>query len=298
MPGYNVFRKDRNEGRVGGVMIYVRNSLKCAQIVWPDNVTLECVGVNIVLSKEMNFIVICIYRKPSTNVEFFDQLKLLLDFCCPNKEIILIGDFNINWDSKKERKNLKQITDLFNMVQLIDKPTRITNTSKTRIDLLFTNKTERILKTYHFLTGLSDHNAIFFTRKLTKAHFQKSRTSEQSPSCFYDIVPKGQLQNLSKALMETDWNEIVSCDNISTNSVTFHTKVLEAIVAHTKRIKKNKTNKCDLPWPSEECRELMRTRDQLLKKSLKTELNSDRQLFTSARNKVVQVMRKTKANFI
>lgn len=85
--------------------------------------------------------------------------------------------------------------------------------------------------------------------------------------------------------------------HVTTNSVTFHAKVLEAIAAHTKRIKKNKTNKCDLPWLSEECRKLKRTINQLLKKSLKTELNSDRQLFTSARNKVDQVMHKTKANF-
>lgn len=66
MPGYNVFRNDRNQGRGGGVMIYVRDSLECSQIVWSDNITLECVGVNIVLSKEINFIVICIYRKLET----------------------------------------------------------------------------------------------------------------------------------------------------------------------------------------------------------------------------------------
>ena len=78
-----------------------------------------------------------------------------------SKEIILIGDFNVNWDDKKDRQNLKRITDNFNLEQLVEKPTRITGTSQTRIDLIFSNKHNRI-------ELLADHNIIFFTRKMNK----------------------------------------------------------------------------------------------------------------------------------
>lgn len=57
--------------------------------------------------------------------------------------------------------------DAHNLVQLIKQPNRVTYTSKTRIALLFTNKVDRIDKTYNLLSGLSDHNFIFFTRKLS-----------------------------------------------------------------------------------------------------------------------------------
>jgi len=49
-----------------------------------------------------------------------------------------MGDFNINWSDKGGRKKLKNITDYFNLTQLIEQPTRITNRSETEIDLLFT----------------------------------------------------------------------------------------------------------------------------------------------------------------
>ena len=134
----------------------------------PIDIDLECVMVNISLSDKMSFIVICIYRKPTAKIEFYDQLKALLKSLNHKKEIILIGDFNVNWDNKKDRKNLKSITDSFNLLQLIDQPTRLTNLSKTKIDLLFSNKPERITKTYNLITGLSDHNMIFLSRKLSK----------------------------------------------------------------------------------------------------------------------------------
>ncbi len=50
-----------------------------------------------------------------------------------------MGDFNINWEDKSTRKNLKQITDSFDLKQLISGPTRITNSTKSQIDLIFTN---------------------------------------------------------------------------------------------------------------------------------------------------------------
>jgi len=37
---------------------------------------------------------------------YIDQLKTVLKSCDQNKEIILIGDFNINWDDKHGRRNL------------------------------------------------------------------------------------------------------------------------------------------------------------------------------------------------
>jgi len=79
-----------------------------------------------------------------------------------------MGDFNVNWSDKCGRKKLKNITDYFNLTQLIEQPTRITNRSETKIDLLFTNRPERISKTLNLMTGMSDHNIILCARKLKK----------------------------------------------------------------------------------------------------------------------------------
>lgn len=158
-------------GKGRGVLLYIKSTLKCKQLELPEDIQLECVGVNISLSTAMSFTLICIYRKPTAKLDFYDKLKCLLNHCDLHKEIIIVGDFNINWIEKKTRKNLKQVTDHFNLTQLIEQPTRITARSKTLIDLLFVSQPERITKTFNYMTGLSDHNAIFFSRKLTKKPF-------------------------------------------------------------------------------------------------------------------------------
>ncbi len=104
MPGYNVFRKDRVKGKGGGALLYIKNTLQCRQIEWPEEVQLECVGVEVTLSSEMSFILICLYRHPTAKVDFYTQLKSIFNVCDFNKEVIVFGDINVNWDDKKGRK--------------------------------------------------------------------------------------------------------------------------------------------------------------------------------------------------
>lgn len=82
-----------------------------------------------------------------------------------------MGDFNVNWTDKNCRKRLKEITGLYSFTQLINGPTRITKSSKTQIDLVFSNKPERIIKSFNFITGISDHNLVLIARKLNKNRF-------------------------------------------------------------------------------------------------------------------------------
>lgn len=110
----------------------------------------------------------CVYRPPSANDIFFKQLTEILKECYHNKETILMGDFNLNWEDKLKRKKLKTIADKYLLNQIIKGPTRITKSSKTQLDLIFTNKPERITKSYNLITGLSDHNLTLVARKLTK----------------------------------------------------------------------------------------------------------------------------------
>lgn len=77
-----------------------------------------------------------------------------------------MGDFNLNWEDKSSRKKLKQITG-FNLAQMVNGPTRIANGTSTQIDLIFSNRPERITKSHNMITGLSDHNMVLISRKLT-----------------------------------------------------------------------------------------------------------------------------------
>lgn len=126
VPGFNFYRRDRVGSKGGGVMIYVKDRIQCNEIHWSNCEELECIGLNIILSPQMSFTLIVIYRPPSSSISFYEKFEKLLKECNFNKEVIIMGDFNINWGEKSSRKNFKQITDNFDLMQLINGPTRIT----------------------------------------------------------------------------------------------------------------------------------------------------------------------------
>jgi exonuclease III len=53
MPGYNVFRKDRNKEMGGGLLMYVKDDIKCKQIDLACANDMECIAITITLSQQM-----------------------------------------------------------------------------------------------------------------------------------------------------------------------------------------------------------------------------------------------------
>ena len=100
-----------------------------------------------------------IYGAPDLNMESFIQdpdtsLSALPD----NIELILLGDFNVNFidsnlnNDKAMKRKFIQVTDSHELDQLMNKPTRITERSSTLIDLLFSSTTHRV----------TDHGVIYY----------------------------------------------------------------------------------------------------------------------------------------
>ena len=48
---YNVFRKDRDKGRGGGVLICVKDTIKCNLIEWSPVLEIECLGLSLIWLK-------------------------------------------------------------------------------------------------------------------------------------------------------------------------------------------------------------------------------------------------------
>jgi len=292
IPGYNLFRRDRVKGKGGGVMVYLKNTIHCTQIQL-SNVNLECIGLTITLSSQMSFVMFLLYRPPSSTNAFYDEFKRLLKEYNSKQEVLLLGDFNINWDDKRNRNSLKRITDNMDFTQLIKGPTRLTASSQTQIDLLFTNRPERVEKTYNFITGLTDHNLILFSRKLTKNRFRTNKYHFQ-----HTRIPKSELENFHMTINKVNWNEIITGRNVEEDSERFINTIQSVAQKFTKTSQfKKKSKKNCLPWLSTDLLKLMKDRDHVLKDFLKFKLPIDRQKFVMLRNRVTRELRKAKANF-
>jgi len=100
--------------------MYVKDNIRCEQIDLTCVNELECIAITIILSQQMSFNVIGVYRPPSYDVTFYENFKNLLKVLDTKKECIVLGDFNINWAEKTTRKKLKVLTDEFELTQLID----------------------------------------------------------------------------------------------------------------------------------------------------------------------------------
>lgn len=74
------------------------------------------------LSPQMSFTIIVLYRPPSSDGSFCEKFEKLLKECNLNKDTVISGDFNINWEETSCRKNLKRIMDKFDFVQMIKGP--------------------------------------------------------------------------------------------------------------------------------------------------------------------------------
>ena len=80
--------------------------------------------------------------------------------------MIILGDLNANMMSnsklpKKDKQKLLNFSRTFDLTQLIKEPTRITDTSRTLIDLIFVNNDHRIVKSGVIPVRLSDHYLVF-----------------------------------------------------------------------------------------------------------------------------------------
>ena len=83
----------------------------------------------------------------------------------------ILGDLNCDVmkadkDSNTPTKKIKSLYELYQLSQLIDKPTRVTMTTSSLIDHIVTNTPETISDSGVIHTGISDHSLVFAIRKI------------------------------------------------------------------------------------------------------------------------------------
>ena len=80
--------------------------------------------------------------------------------------MVILGDLNAHMMAssklpKRDKQELLNSSRAYNFTQLIKEPTRITDSSRTMIDLVFANNEHRIIKSGFVPVPLSDHFLVF-----------------------------------------------------------------------------------------------------------------------------------------
>lgn len=179
----------------------------------------ECSNIN-VLSKESifevcgidipkhNILIINLYwpnskRMPETFYSSLINLLKLLQKKYRSRDIVIGGDLNVNiLDNNPASSKLLNQMKSFNFHQHVTKPTRVTLTSKTCLDLLFTNFKRENLNVEINDYGLSDHKGIHVTfpaktmNKCGNWTLEKRQFNDRNMSTFREALKQSNFYEL------------------------------------------------------------------------------------------------------
>ena len=181
---------------------------------------LECIWLEINFPNTKSFLFSVWYRPPSTSkflpTNFNELLRnSLIKVSSENKEMILTGDFNINYQKVEDNGELKSIFTLFQLKQIIKTATRVTDKTESLIDLVFTNAPFNITMDDVYALSFSDQDLIGFNRKQNRV-----KTAPETLHCRnyrrYDhSKPKNDLK-------DTDWLPVYISQSISDSLQAFN----------------------------------------------------------------------------
>lgn len=218
--GYTIFRGDR-ETRGGGVMLLIDNRYESHFINSSTCPSIEYIHVNVKRPFTKPLDVVCLYRPPSSSIcDFIEALRTLV--LSISTQLIVMGDINIDTSSiNRNRTEFRRLLKELGLVQINNKPTRLTQVSKTTIDVILISKyLESSIKDVKTTTTFeSDH-------ELVTAEIKKPRLKSLLVSKEVTRYPQAEVRRFKEGLSQmdiTNTNEHLPTimDNIIRLSSTF-----------------------------------------------------------------------------
>ena len=303
--GYDIIRKDRNR-KGGGVALFIKQGIVANKVSILNN-SLEYISVRIYEKNKHNINLCIVYRPPNQN-SFIDIITEDFKVFESNKnEIIILGDLNINVLYQNQnvlnRKSLPNGNNLHPLLgqysqflssnglkQIINEPTRTTTRSSTLIDHILTNS-DHILQSGTIPIGISDHELIFCTRKLTRPKPGNERFIEfrsfknYSKELFKDALSKIDFPN---------YDRFTDVDEASSDFIYRLNEVINNIAPIKKAKIKNNTPE----WFDEEVASKIDCRDRNYRIFKKSKLEIHNQIYLQSKNDVKKIIKDKKEHFI
>ena len=258
--GYNFFRKDHSETKDkygGGLLFYFKLSLNIKRRQDQETSNIETLWTEVSLPNSKPFLICSVYRPPSACSDWVNQFEEELSIAqTTGLEFILMGDINIDITHCINTKWMNLI-QLFDLTQLVSSPTRITQSSSTIIDHIYTSNPENITATFVPDYSISDHFPICLSRKVN-AKISKPNHITTSYRCFKKFDEGLFLTDLSRCIehFKTDRNTID--DDFS----AWHSVIIQCIDKHAP-IKLKRVKSSRLPaWYVPEIGEARKLRDK------------------------------------
>ena len=294
VPGYTIFRQDRN-CHGGGVLIFAAEHLTSKKLSHISKKSNETLWVEIKRKKSKSIYVCAVYRPPvkGQNLDVVERYKSFLmsgiDKLPKDSEVFILGDFNCNM--LQNNRLTGQVNDLCKargLNQLVDEPTRITETSSTLIDLILSNSDHAKDCEVHDI-GLSDHCFVCVKRGQVKIERHPKFVESRSFKNFSQEVFLERLGNL-------DWSNVMHTLNVDDAADAFNQNVLN-VLNTIAPVTKKRVRESNPQWITEELLNSIKLRDYLKKVASRSKTEEDWVRFKQQRNFVINLKNRLKKQY-
>ena len=164
IPHYTIYRRDIIKQGETSLVLYVHNSMQNITTRRTDleSQCTESLWVEIRNPKTPSLLVGYVYRNPAATYEWYDEFVTMLDKVSESKnDVLLLGDFNI--DLLKPHLAWESTFSVLGLNQLITQPTRVTCSTNTLIDHIYTNNSNLVHSISVPNIAISDHFPVLCT---------------------------------------------------------------------------------------------------------------------------------------
>jgi len=304
LPGFNLIVNMRKKSRGGGVGFYIRENTKCnviKHLTVMNEKIFESIAAEVFINKK-KYILANYYRSPNSPPnftpseainDFIEHLHGFLNSINNSDcQSYVFSDTNINvlkLLNDQTASNYFNTTTINGFLMTNTKASRIQGLSYGLLDHILTNKPSDIITTGTIITDLSDHFPLFVC---------DNHPCNKPPDEFFYTrsFSNYNLNKFKTSLASTDWNPVVSCQNVNSSYDLFWNifKGKYDDCFPLKRIKRNKNIHKINNFMTQGLLVSRRTKNLLLKTSLISPTEFNINSYKSYRNLYNKILRKSK----
>lgn len=289
--GYNIVRRDRRDGRGGGVCVYVRSSIQFT--LMESSNSIEQLWLRLSVGKR-SYAVGVVYRSEIVRYGVFldkweDSISEILSKC---DDFFCFGDFNIDLldEDDHSARRLNELLDCYNLRQIVDSPTRITPRTSTLIDLIIVSNVSLVLDVNVLSLGLSDHELTSCSLRIRSPKILPTYKTIRDHRCFDEAAFLSELDLLP-------FHAIFRMADVDDKLAFFSNLLLGLFDLHAP-LRTVRFTRRPAPWLTENLRLLMSIRDAAHTRWKKSRLNEHYEYYKSVRNFTTLACRNEKKAYI
>lgn len=241
------------------------------------------------------FSILSCYRPPNGDSEEFYKILKEITGKIDNEgnELFILGDLNTNLlspERNKAQRLFEGLTELYQLTQLINEPTRITESSSSLIDVILTNMPNRIVLSGVLPIGISDHCLVFVIRKIAIQSIKKHKIVQSRN------FKNFQGQHFRNDLCSMPWGSIETLNDLNDMWQTWKDMFLIVIDKHAPLKNRRIRNKRS-PWLNSEIKLRMIARDKLKAIAIKTNSPQKWADYKTEKNILNNIIKKAKSEY-